>query len=320
VSFAAPQFLVGLALVPLLVVLYAVHDRRRRRTLSRYASPALLPTVVDRSPGWRRHLPVAVLFVALTAMIVGVARPRATLNVARQEATVVIGVDTSLSMSATDVKPSRLARARGVALRFAKQGPSSFQVSVVSFGSRAVVSVPPTTDRSLIADSLRLLHPGTGTALGDAIVLATKIAKQERSSDGVVPPAALLLVTDGAPDGGQSPVPNAVQAASAAHVPVYSVLVGTAGGTIEQKLTGGFKETVKVAAQPGTLQGIAKSTGGEVFNSASDPRLKDVYERLASKLGKHRQTREISDLFAGGSAFLLLCGTALSLLWFRRVV
>jgi Ca-activated chloride channel family protein len=320
VSFASPQVLIGLAAVPLLVVVYAVHDRRRRRMLSRFATPALLPSVVDRSPGWRRHLPVAVLFVALAAMIVGVARPRATLKVARQEATVVIGIDTSLSMSATDVKPSRLARAREIARAFVEQVPSSFQISLVSFGSRAVVAVPPTTDRGLVDSSLQLLHAGTGTALGDAIVLSTKIARQERASDGAVPPAALLLITDGAPDGGQSPLPSAIAAAATAHIPVYSVIVGTSGGSVTTRLTGGYTERVNVAAQPATLQTIAKSTGGEVFASPADPRLKDVYGRLASKLGSRRTTREISDLFAGGSAFLLLCGSGLSLLWFRRIV
>jgi Ca-activated chloride channel family protein len=320
VSFASPQFLIGLAAVPLLVVAYAIHDRRRRRALSRFATPALLPSVVDRSPGWRRHLPVAVLLAALAAMIVGVARPRATLSLPRQEATVIIAVDTSLSMSANDVKPSRLARARRIALDFAERVPSSYQIAVVSFATHAVATVPPTTDRSLVASGLQLLHLGTGTALGDAIVLSTRIARAERTSDGVVPPAALLLITDGAPDGGKTSLPEAIQAAVSAHIPVYSVLVGTPAGTIEAALTGGYREQVRVAANPGTLQAIAKATGGEAFSSGSDPRLRDVYARLSSRLGRRRGTREISNLFAGGSALLVLCGSALSVLWFRRIV
>ncbi|MGZ4399840.1 MAG: VWA domain-containing protein [Gaiellaceae bacterium] len=319
-SFASPGFLVGLVAVPLLAVAYALHERRRRRALSRYASPALLPSVIERSPGFRRHLPIALVFAALAAMIVGVARPTATLRVPRQEATVIVAIDTSLSMSATDVKPSRLDRAKALTLQFISKIPSSYRVALITFGSRAAVAVPPADDRTLIGSALRLLRPGTGTALGDALVLSANMARRERTSDGAVPPAAVLLVTDGAPDGGQTPVPIAIQKVSSAHIPVYSMIVGTSNGTVQQTLTGGYQEQVRVAAQPQTLRLIAKGTGGDVYTGLSDPRLKQVYERLGSKLGSHRTTREVTDFFAGGSALLLLCGSALSLLWFRRVL
>jgi Ca-activated chloride channel homolog len=318
-SFQWPLALIGLVLVPLLVGLYLLHERRRTAYAARFGNPALLPNVVDAGPGRRRHLPLALLLVALTAMIVGVARPHATVSVPREDATVVIALDTSRSMRATDVRPTRLAAARAAAKAFLRKVPDKFRVAVVSFGSRAVLAVPPTQDRELVEDSLDKLRPGEGTALGDAVALAVRMAQRQRESDGEIPPAAMLLISDGAQNGGSVTPQAAARRARALHMPVYAALVGTQAGVVRVTLAGGFQAIVRVPPRPDTLRLLARSTGGELFTAPSDKRLREVYERLGTRLGHHKRSREITDVFAGGSAALLLAGGALSALWFRRL-
>jgi Ca-activated chloride channel family protein len=319
VSFEWPLALVGLAVVPLLVVAYLYRERRRVDAARRFANPALLPNLVAASPGWRRHLPLAVLLVALGGMVVGVARPHATVSVKEQEATVILAIDTSLSMRAADVKPTRLEAARAAARAFLDRIPEKFRVGVVGFTARAYVAVPPTHDRSLARAALRTLRLGEGTALGDAVALGVRLAARQRASDGRAPPAAMLVISDGAQMSGRTRPTAAAQQARLHHVPVYTVVVGTPDGVVEVPLPGGFQAQLRVPPRPDTLQQIARATGGKFFTARNDARLREIYERLGSRLGSRRESREISDYFAGGSAALLLFGGALSALWFRRV-
>ena len=295
-------------------------ERRRRRQGAQFASPVLLPGVVDRSPGRLRYLPLAVLLVGLVAMVLGVARPHATITVPREEATVMLAMDTSRSMKATDVKPTRLTAALLGANAFVKKVPRKFRIGIVSFGSTARIALPPTSDRSLVAAALADLRPGEGTAIGDAVALAVRIAKHERTSDGKVPPTAVLLFSDGARDGGRTSTQAAARIARAAHIPVYTVVLGTPDGVVQQTLTGGYRVTIHVPPSPQTLQQIAQATGGRSFTAANDSRLKEVYGRLGSLLGHKSEDREITDVFAGGAAILLLVGGGMSMLWFRRIV
>ena len=318
-SFQWPEALAALAVVPLLAGLYVLGERRRTRAGARFGNPALLPNVVGRGPGLRRHVPLAVLLVAVAAMIVGVARPHATVSVKREEATVVLAMDVSRSMTANDVRPTRLRAAEAAAKAFLGKVPEKFQVALVSFGSRAVVVVAPTPDRSLVADGLDALRPGEGTALGDAIAISARLGHKVGAPEGQQPPSAVLMISDGAQQGGRVPPQRAVRLARANHVPVYTVLVGTAGGVVQARIAGGFRATIRVPPDPSTLQAVARQTGGQFFTATSDERLREVYEKLGSRLGHRRTSREITDLFAGGSALLLLAGGALSALWFRRV-
>jgi Ca-activated chloride channel family protein len=318
-SFQWPLALVGLVLVPLLVALYLLHDRRRTAYAARFGNPALLPNVVDSRPGWRRHLPLALLLVALAAMIVGVARPHATVSVRRQEATVILALDVSRSMRATDVRPTRLAAARAAAKAFLRKVPERYRVAVIAFGSRAVLAVPPTQDREVVEDAIDKVRPSEGTALGDAVALAARMAQRQRRGDGSIPPAAMLLISDGAQNGGSTSPQAAARRAKATRMPVYAALVGTQAGVVRVTLPGGFRAIVRVPPRPDTLRMVARTTGGELFTAPSDRRLREVYEKLGSRLGRHRETREVTDLFAGGSAALLLAGGALSALWFRRL-
>jgi Ca-activated chloride channel family protein len=319
VSFDWPLGLLGLVLVPLLVGLYVWYDRRRDRVAARFANPALLPNVIDRSPGRLRFLPLVLLFLALTAMIFGVARPHATVNVPREEATVVLAIDVSRSMKATDVQPTRLDAARAAAKQFLAKMPEKFRVGVVSFATRAVVALPPTDDRDLAAASLDTLKTGEGTAIGDAVALSLQIAQRERDDDGTVPPTSVLLISDGARDGGILAPKAAAERARKQGVPVYTILVGTPDGVVEETLPGGFRQIIRVPPSAETLQQIAQTSGGEFFTAVDDEGLSQVYEELGSRLGTREERREITDLFAAGSAMLLLTGGALSALLFRRV-
>jgi Ca-activated chloride channel family protein len=318
VTFQWPLVLLALALVPLLAAAHALRERRRNAYAARFVNPTLLPNVVDRAPGFRRHLPVAVLLVGLAALIVGLARPHASVSVRREEATVVLAIDVSRSMRATDVKPTRLGSARAAANAFLAQIPPKYRVGIVTFATRAVAGLHPTRDRTLARAVLRSLHGGEGTALGDAVALGVRIGRQ-RTPDGVVPPSALLVISDGASTSGRTTPAAAAERAREAHVPVSTIVIGTPEGIVERRLTGGFRELVRVPASPETLQQLAEATGGQFFEAPTDPRVRDVFRKLGSRLGHRSVDRELTDVFAGGSALLLLAGGGLSAFWFRRV-
>jgi Ca-activated chloride channel family protein len=306
-------------LVPVLVGLYVVRERRRQTYAERFTTPALLPNLVEAAPGWRRHLPIALFLVALASMIVGVARPHASVSVRREEATVLIAIDSSLSMSATDVQPSRLVAAQRGAQAFVEAMPKKFRVGVIGFAGRPYVALPPTEDRALVQTALGSLKAGQGTALGDAVALGTRVARAERTSDGRIPPTAMLVISDGAQMSGRTTPSSAAAQAKALHIPVYTVVLGTPDGVVTVPVAGGFQAQLRVPPSPETLRSVARATGGQFFTAADEQSLRQIYEKLGSRLGHRREKREITDLFAGGSAAFLLFGGTLSALWFRRV-
>jgi Ca-activated chloride channel family protein len=318
-SFQSPLVLIGLVLVPVLVGLYVLRERRRQSYASRFTAPGLLPNLVDAAPGWRRHLPIALFLAALVAMIVGVARPHASVSVKREEATVLIAIDSSLSMSSQDVQPSRLAAAQSAAQTFVDGMPKKFRVGVIGFAGRAYVAVPPTADRELVHSALKALKPGQGTALGDAVALGTRLARAERTSDGRIPPTAMLVISDGAQKSGRTTPDVAAAQARSLHIPVYTVVIGTPDGVVNVPVAGGYQAQLRVPPSPDTLRTVAHVTGGQFFAAPDAARLRQIYQKLGSRLGHRRVKREVSDLFAGGSAALMLFGGALSALWFRRV-
>jgi Ca-activated chloride channel family protein len=320
VSFDWPAALIALVLVPVLLALYFVRERRRTAFAAGFANPELLPNVVDRKPGIRRHIPLVLLLLGFTAIVLGVARPHATVSVKREEATVVLAVDVSRSMKAKDVEPTRLGAAQDAAKAFAEKVPGKFRIGVVSFATRAVVGLPPTEDRELVEAALDALAPGEGTAIGDAVALSTQVGQGQRTSDGTAPPRSVLLISDGTRDGGAVDPLAAARRAKELKVPIYTVVVGTPNGVVEETLTGGFRQIIRVPPSPETLEQIAQLSGGEFFTATDADGLKRVYEELGSRLGTREQLREIGDYFAGGAAALLLTGGALSALWFRRVV
>ena len=318
--FQWPLALVALGIVPVLAALYWLWDGRRRAGAARFANPSLLPNLVDRSPGRLRHLPLVIFLVAVTAMVVGVARPHATVNVPREEATVVLVIDSSRSMAANDVTPTRLGAAKNAAKAFVAKVPSKFRIGLVTFATRAVATVPPTANRDAIAAGLDSLRPNGGTALGDAVVLATQLGQRQRTRDGKVPPEAILLISDGAVEGGRTTLKQAEQKATSLHVPVYTIVVGTQNGVVKVPMVGGYTATKKVPPNPTDLRQLASATGGQSFTATDDKRLRAVYEGLGSRLGSAPEDREITDWFAGGSAVLLVASGLLSTFFFRRIL
>jgi Ca-activated chloride channel homolog len=319
VRFAQPLALIALVAVPLLAVLWRMNEQRRRAAGASFSSLALLPNLAPQQPGRLRYVPIALLLLALTAMIVGAARPHAHISVPRKEATVVLAIDVSRSMTAKDVRPSRLDAARIAANAFLAKVPSTYNVALVAFGSRAFLAVPPTTDHQLVKTGLESLTPGEGTALGDAILLSARVGEREKAKEGVIPPTTVLLISDGARQGGQTAPLTAAKRAKALGVTVSTVLVGTPNGIVTAPLVGGYQEQIHVPPSPGTLQAVAHTTNGEFFRARTSAALNKVYENLATRVGHRTVNREITDLFAGGSIVVLLAAGALSMLWFRRI-
>ena len=226
-SFDSPLYLLALLAVPLVVALYVVHHRRRSRVAARFASPSLLPNVVDRSPGRRRHVPPAILLIALAALLVGMARPKAQISVPREDATIMLAVDTSRSMAAKDVLPTRMDAARSGLREFLAAAPETYRVGVVSFASDARVVAPPTRDRGIVELALNELRTGEGTALGDAIAMSIEVgqaAGQRSRKPGEKPtPTTVLVVSDGKEDGGDLSPAQATQLAQRRGVPIYAI-------------------------------------------------------------------------------------------------
>jgi len=318
VSFEWPIALLALAALPLLVVVYLWYERRRVASQARFGNPDLLPNVIDREPGRLRYLPLGVLLVGLGVMIFGVARPHAIVTVPREEATVVLAMDVSRSMKAKDVEPTRLDAARGAAKAFLADVPEQYRVGVVSFATRAAAGVPPTSDRALVNAALDSLQPGEGTAIGDAVALAAELGEREEEIADAVP-RSILLISDGTQDGGLVQPAAAIQEARKRNVPVYTVLVGTPEGVVEEQLPGGFRRVIQVPPSPQTLEQIAAGTGGEYFAAVDAEQLRAVYEQLGSRLGRMEEQREITDVFSGAAAAFLLVGGVLSAFLFRRV-
>jgi Ca-activated chloride channel homolog len=320
VSFDRPWALAALVVVPLAVLAWRALERRRRAGGERFAAATLLPALVQRAPARLRLVPAALLLLGLCALVVGAAKPHAKLTVPRRDATVVLAIDVSRSMEAQDVPPSRLFAAVSAADRFLTEIPSRYSVALISFGSNALLSVPPTRDRNLIRQELAQLRTGEGTAIGDAVLLAAHVGQKQKAVDGVVPPTTALVISDGARDGGRVTPVAAARRAKALGVPVSTVLVGTSNGVVTAKLTGGYSEQIRVPASPGTLQQVARTSGGSFFRARTPQALAAVYRKLATRLGHTTEDRQITDLFAAGAAVLVLAGASLSFVWFRRIV
>jgi Ca-activated chloride channel family protein len=330
-SFAWPFALWGLALVALALLAYLLVQRRRRKYVVRFTNLALLENVVAASPRWRRHVPPALTLLALSALVVGIARPEIAEAVPREEATVILAMDRSGSMTATDIAPDRMTVAREAAASFAEGLPEDFKVGVVSFSDKADVVVPPTADRDEAVAALGQLQAENGTAIGDAIARSldlglASLAEDKKTADGKVTkdadgqsPLVILLLSDGASTTGDHEPLEAAALAKDAGVPVYTVALGTDEGTIQGPDGFGGVRTIRVPPDPVTLAQVAEDTGGRFFEAADAGALESVYDEIGSQVGEERRERELTVLFTAIGAALLFVGAALSMLWFARM-
>ena len=318
-SFAWPLMLLTLLAVPLAVGGYALLERRRQRQAAAFANPALVPNLVGRSPGRLRHLPPALALLALTALATGLARPHAMVSVEREEATVVLAIDTSRSMVANDVPPSRLAVAQRAVRRFLDSLPDGYRVGMVSFAQAASTVLPATSNRDAAKRALAALRTGDGTALGEGIARSVQVAQRVRVEGNRRPPASILILSDGAQTQGVlEPLP-AAQRAKRLKIPIYTVAFGTAQGVVEVVDDNGFTQRVSVPPDPPTLRQVARLTGGRFYAAPDGARLNAVYEELGSRLGHEKQEREVTAAFAASGAFLLLAAGAVSAFFFGRL-
>jgi Ca-activated chloride channel homolog len=322
-SFAWPLALLSLALIPLLALAYVLVQRRRVKYAMRFTNLDLLANVVDRSPGWRRHLPPVFALAALAALLIALARPETTIAVPRNEASVVLAIDVSGSMMATDVPPTRLAAAKDAASRFVKGLPDRFGVGLVSFSTGATALAEPTDDRAEILDQIDGLEAHTGTAIGDAIASAIDLAPKDE--DGKVATGkdgkalvSILLLSDGASTQGIS-TDDAIGLAKDAGIAVNTIALGTDAGTVTVPNELGEPQTVSVAPDRETLEQIATETGGTYFDAPTEQDLNSVYEAVGSQVAWDEEKQEVTVAFAGAGAVLLLLASGLSALWFGRL-
>jgi Ca-activated chloride channel homolog len=300
VSFAHPLLLAGLVLIPVLLVLYVRSERRPHG----FAPAALLPSVVRRRAGWRRHAAIAGYGVAIAALLVSLAKPQATVAVPTEQARVMIVTDRSGSMQATDVSPTRLAAAKKAASTFLDAIPDQVKVGAVAFNQSADVLQSPTRDHDAVREAIASIQAAGSTATGDAITAALNDLPGKA-------PAAIVLLSDGKSVRGSDPL-AAAQAAKARKIPIYTVALGTATGTINNG--------EQVPPDPATLKQIADLTGGRAFTASDLASLDQVYKRLGSQVATEKRKLEVTNLFAGAALALVALSALASIRMFGRVL
>jgi len=322
ITYLAPARLwLGLVVLALAVGYVALSARRRSYAV-RFTNLDLLQSIAPQRPGWRRHLPALAVLLALTSMVVALARPAREERVPRERATVVLAIDTSLSMKAADVAPDRISAAKRAARVFLEIIPPKINVGLVSFNGAAQVLVPPTTDRLAVQNAIDTLELFERTAIGEAIFTsldAVKLAPKAADDDEPVP-ARIVLMSDGETTVGR---PDSVAAREAVRqkVPVNTIAFGTDEGEItlpNPDGSGGFI-TQEVDVNTEALAEIADTTGGKAFTAATEDELREVYRDIGSSVGFVIEFREIALWFVGVALILLFLSSAMSLLWFSRL-
>ena len=340
-TFIWPTMLWGLLALPLLVGAYVWLLRRRKKTALRYASLGLVKEALGRHGAWRRHVPPALLLVAIASLLLAVARPAAIVSLPLQEQTIVLAMDVSGSMRAADVQPNRLIAAQEAAKAFVADLPRSVRIAVVSFAGTAAVVQPPTLSRDDVVAAIDRFQLQRGTAIGSGIVLSLAtifpdagIDLSQITGQREMPPApgdkpkqewkpvepasytsaAVILLTDGQRTTGPDPVEAAKMAADRG-VRVYTVGVGTKEGEII-----GFEGwSMRVRLDEETLKTIANVTRADYFYAGTAADLKKVYQGLSTRLIVEKKETEISALFAALGALLVVVAAGLSVWWFGRV-
>jgi Ca-activated chloride channel family protein len=289
--------------------------RRRERDVVRFTNVALLDVVAPQRPDWRRHVPPILFLLALTALIVGFARPVRATQEPDERATIVLAIDTSMSMEATDVDPNRLEVARAAAEDFVAQLPDEINLGLVTFNGVATVAVAPTKDRVAMQAALDNMELAESTAIGEAIFTGLDaIAAAPAGADGEVAPGRIVLMSDGETTVGR-PDADAAAAAAEAGVPVFTIAFGTEAGMITTD--DGLQQPVPVL--PGPLRDISDTTGGQAYEAATLPELGDVYDDIGSVVGYKDVDKDISGWFVGLGLLLLAAAGAGSMAWSQRL-
>ena len=344
-NFLWPEFLWLLLALPLLVALYVWLLGRKKKTALRYASLSIVKEALGPGQTIRRHIPPALFLLALAAMLVAAARPQAVVTLPSNQQTIILAMDVSGSMRATDVQPSRLVAAQNAAKAFLGELPRHVKVGIVAFAGSAQVAQLPTTNREDLVTAIDRFQLQRATATGNAIVIslatlfpdagidlqslqggrerqrgfAIDAERKEKKEFTPVPPgsyssAAIIMLTDGQRTTGVDPL-DAAKMAAERGIRVYTVGIGTTAGEII-----GFEGwSMRVRLDEETLKNVSVLTHGEYFYAGTAEDLKKVYESLSSRMVVERKETEISALFAALGALLAVLSAALSVWWFGRV-
>jgi Ca-activated chloride channel family protein len=340
-TFFWPDMLWGLIALPLLVLLYVWLQRRRKKTTLRYANLGLVREALGKSVAWRRHLPPVLLFTAIAALLIAAARPAAVITLPSAQETIILAMDVSGSMRASDVLPDRITAAKEAAKAFVAELPRNVRIAVVQFAGTAAVVQAPTLSREDVVAAIERFQLQRGTAIGSGIVLSLATLFPDAGIDlsqitgqrampagpndkpkpeftpvppGSYPSAAIILLTDGQRTTGPDPIDAAKMAADRG-VRVYTVGVGTKEGE-----TIGFEGwSMRVRLDEDTLKGIANLTRADYFYAGTAEDLKKVYQGLSTKLIVEKKETEVSALFAALGALLVVVAASLSVWWFGRV-
>jgi Ca-activated chloride channel family protein len=345
-NFLWPQFLWLMAVLPLLVLLYVWLLRRKKKMALRYASLSIVKEAMGAGQTMRRHIPPALFLLALAAMLLAAARPVAVVTLPSNQQTIILAMDVSGSMRASDVQPNRLVAAQNAAKSFLNELPRHVKVGVVAFAGSAQVAQLPTVNREDLVTAIDRFQLQRATATGNAIVIslatlfpdqgidlqslqtgrerqrgfAIDAEKKEKKDFTPVAPgsyasAAIIMLTDGQRTTGVDPLEAAKMAADRG-VRVYTVGIGTVDGE-----TIGFEGwSMRVRLDEETLKSIANKTSAEYYYAGTAGDLKKVYETLSSRLTVEKKETEISALMALAAAALALLSAGLSLLWFNRIL
>ena len=317
-NFLAPGRLLLLLLVAALAGLYVWIQRRRRHAAVRFTNLAVLAEVAPPNPGWRRHLPAAAVGLALSGLVLSIAEPVHAVRVPKEAATVMLVIDTSASMDATDVSPSRLEAATAAAKTFVEDLPPQIRVGLVSYSRGAQVIASPTVDHQAVLDGIEQLTLGTGTATGDAIAAALDALSAADDTAGAAGTelggAAIVLLSDGVPTLGR-PVTGVAQTAADQGIPVSTIAFGTADGTVT--ING---RVVSVPADPDTMASIAEATNGKFFTATSAKELRSVYKDIGTTVGFETEQRDASGPLLAGAVVSLLAASGMALIWNGRLV
>ncbi|WP_139980200.1 VWA domain-containing protein [Nocardioides litoris] len=320
-GLASPAWLWLLVPVAALVVLYLLAQRRRSAYAVRFATLPMLERLAPKRPAWRRHVPAALLLAAFVVLCFAAARPEVDREVPRERATVIVTVDVSLSMQATDVAPDRLTAAREAAATFIAGLPDGFNVGVVQFAGSASVLAEPSPDKAEAVAALDRLELAEGTAIGDGVL--TSLAQVEALGDQSTTdpdggesepvPATIVLLSDGTNTVGSS-VDQAAAAATEADVPVSTIAYGTPTGTVEVD-----GQIVPVPVDQPSLDALAEATGGNGYSAETAEQLDQVYDDIQSSIGYRTEPQDVTPYVVALALLLGLVAAGFSLRWFSRL-
>jgi Ca-activated chloride channel family protein len=327
-TLLSPERLALILLPIALAVAYLLLQRRRARYALRFSSIDLFDSVAPNRPGWRRHAAAGIYLGAIALLVFGMARPVIATQVP-SAATIILAVDVSASMEATDVSPSRLAAAQAAANRFVDVVPPGTRVGLVAFSGSAQVVVAPTANLSSVRAAIGRLKLGPGTAIGDAIFLALQqLPKAERSpgSNAATPApgasstsetgraaGAIVLLSDGKTTVGRANASAAAQAA-AEGVHVSTIAFGTPNGSVVVQ-----GQWIRVPVDAPALQAVARTTGGKFFAAASADQVRAAFEDIGKAVGTTTEDREVADYLVAGALLAAVVAAGASLAWFSRL-